>query len=72
MTRRRIFNTLNIVTVENMGPKISNHVNLTFFFKPTHSIGYPMLRGQKTDTLGSNILHFWGVRYATPDVSDIC
>ena len=59
MARRQIFDTLNIVTVENMGPKISNHVNLTFFFKPTHTVRYPTLRGRKTDTLGLDMRHFW-------------
>ena len=57
MQRRRIFDTLNIVTVENRAPKISNHVNLTlyFFLKPTHTVGYPTLMGGTTDTLGSGM-----------------
>ena len=76
MARRRIFDTLNIVTIENMGPKISNHVNLTLFKKKTtHTIRCLTLRGRKTDTLGSTdrqifdtiqskIRHF-RVRYST-------
>ena len=57
MARRWILDTLNIVTVENMGPKISNLSNLTLFkkTKPTHTVGYPTLMGRKTDTLGSDM-----------------